>query len=79
MANPIVYLVAIVLSILVLFAAVSLYLIRMAGVSASCGDGMWNVALASLLLRLPMAFVRLRGAVHALTHSKRKLQGRDRA
>lgn len=59
MANPIVYLVAIVLSFLVIFAAVSLYLTRTAGVSATCGDGMWNVALASLLLRLPMAFVGL--------------------
>jgi hypothetical protein len=59
MANPIVYLVAIVLSILVLFAAVSLYLTRTAGVSAACGDGMWNVALASPLLRLPMVFVGL--------------------
>jgi hypothetical protein len=59
MANPIVYLVAIVLSFLVIFAAVSLYLTRTAGVSAACGDGMWNVALASLLLRLPMAFVGL--------------------
>jgi hypothetical protein len=59
MSNCVVYIAAAVLSILVLFAAVSLYLTRTAGVSAGCGDGMWNVALASLLLRLPMAFVGL--------------------
>jgi hypothetical protein len=59
MSKLIVYLAAAILSILVIFAAVSLYLTRTAEVSAACGDGMWNVALASLLLRLPMALVGL--------------------
>ena len=44
---------------LIIFAAISLYLTNTAEVSAACGKDMWNMAVASTALRLPMLFVWL--------------------
>ena len=44
---------------LIIFAAIALYQTNTAQVTAACGKDMWNMALASTALRIPMLFVWL--------------------
>ena len=44
---------------LIIFTAIALYLTNTAQVTAACGKDMWNMALASTALRIPMLFVWL--------------------